>query len=86
MKYLILTLTLLAPLPALAGGNESPIKGTGPFSVVRNGEPAGTDTPTVEDINSALAFFGRPSLGTSRVLSEGNDAGVSRSEIKILSR
>ena len=58
MKYLVLTLALLAPLPALAGANESPIKGTGPFSVVRNGEPAGSDDCKVEATNQAK--FGTP--------------------------
>jgi hypothetical protein len=51
---------------AFAGDNESPIKGKGPFQVVQNGgKPS---TYTVDEINKALDYFGRPSLGTSRVL------------------
>jgi hypothetical protein len=68
---------------AYAGDNESPIKGKGPFSVVHNTPP---NTPsngyTVAEINKALDFFGRPSLGTSRILHNDRDGSRDRETTK----
>jgi hypothetical protein len=52
--------------------NESPIRGKGRISVNHN-EPANspkTSGYTVDEINKASDFLGRPHLGTSRVLSD----------------
>lgn len=74
---LILTIALLAPLPAIAGDNESPIKGKGATAINRG--------HTTEEINRALVFLGRPEheqIGRSRVLHDDN-AGVTRSTMTI---
>jgi hypothetical protein len=66
---------------AYAGDNESPIRGNGAISVARN-EPGAQHGHTVDQINRALDFFGRPSLGTSRILHNDRDGSRDRETVK----
>jgi hypothetical protein len=63
-----------------AGQNESPIRGKGPFSVVRNGEPGISHGVTVDQINKSLEAAGKPPLGSIRTLYDDH-AGWERKEI-----
>jgi hypothetical protein len=84
----MIVIATLFSTAAYAGDNESPIRGKGPFSVVRNTPSAVQTGYTSEQINRSLEWLGRPEheqIGHARVLYD-EGAAVKKSEITIRSK
>jgi hypothetical protein len=79
---MIVVATLFSTAAYAGDINESPIRGKGAISVVHNAPGAVQTGYTSEQINRALDYFGRPSLGTSRILHNDRDGGRDRETTK----